>query len=108
MAGKIAARILPKNLREIDGDEKYGLWPNNVNGFELARTAILDRIAKLPEPMPIENIPLTTKSVALWRRQTAKIAIGLGVAGLLFAFMRTRRRVAALRRGQDETRRRKG
>ena len=73
----------------------------------MARNAILDRIAKVPEPMPIANIPITTEPIALWRRQAAKIAIGLGVAGLLFAFMRTRRRVAALRREQNETRRRK-
>jgi hypothetical protein len=97
-AGQIAARILPETLREIDPDAKYGLWPSNVKAFEMARTAILDRLAKSPTPLALDRIPETKKPVDLWRQKAGRLAIALGVVGLLVAYMRTRRRVAAIRR----------
>lgn len=99
VAAKIAARLLPETFIENSSNAKYGLWPVSGEPYELARTAILDRLAEVQEPMSIEKIPVTTQPVDSWRKQLGRISIALGCGVVLVVFFRTRRRVREMARG---------
>ncbi|MEE2904408.1 MAG: glycoside hydrolase domain-containing protein [Myxococcota bacterium] len=99
IAAEIAARLLPETFIENSSDNKYGLWPVSGEPYELARTAILDRLANVPEPMSIERIPVTSRPVDAWRKQLGRISIALGCGVVLVVFFRTRRRVRELSQG---------
>lgn len=55
-ARQIAHVMVPRALGDEVPNEGYGVWPQDPMTYERARYALLDRLAGVPEPLPLGKI----------------------------------------------------